>query len=139
MCPNSCDVIVVAFILLQASKKCGVKNARYKNFDDNLLFWLKLKFEFRAATLNRRTYQASFLFSWNIETGRYNVTRTSSLKEADALVGTQWHPARMERDSMRLSSPPIMTHPKVRELTNLSVLLGELIFINYSIINFSVG
>jgi hypothetical protein len=36
MCPNSCDVIVVAFILLQASKKCVVKNARYEKHDANV-------------------------------------------------------------------------------------------------------
>ncbi|CAB3359272.1 Hypothetical predicted protein [Cloeon dipterum] len=106
MCPNSGDLLVIAFILLQASKKSATKNAR-------------------QASLSRRTYQASFLFSWNIETGRYSVTRTSTLKEADSLVGTQWHPARMERDLMRASFPPIMTHPKIRELTNLSVLQGE--------------
>ncbi|XP_059483029.1 uncharacterized protein LOC132201118 [Neocloeon triangulifer] len=105
MCPSSGDLIVIAFILLQASKKCA-KNAR-------------------SASLNRRTFQASFLFLWNIQTGRYNVTRTSTLKEADTLVGVQWHPARMERDSLRISSPPLMAHPRIRELTNISVLQGE--------------
>jgi hypothetical protein len=67
-------------------------------------------------------YQGSFVFTWNLDSGRYWVVRTSLLREPDQ--GTPWHPARHERNAMRRLAPPLPTHPPVRKLTNLSVLKG---------------
>jgi len=106
--PGTGDVVVVAVVLIQAAMI--TKSQSHK---------------FNVSSLSRKQYQASFKFSWNIETGQYHVVDSDPLKEIAGYHmdhGVQWNPA-------KVASAPLVKKfqcqsSSIKVLTNDSVIRG---------------
>jgi len=105
--PCSGDVVAVAVILIQAAILTKCQSTK-----------------FNVSSLSRKHYQASFKFTWNLETGDYSVVDSDPFKEMFGFKESpeNWNPARSVAASYKKNFRCEDT--RIKLLTNQSVING---------------